>query len=139
VPAPGAPGAAVPGAAPAAAEGEVAALKADCVKAYSKGRGKYKSIVSACAKVLEADPKAADVMVFLANAELERGATKESKEWAQRALAIDANLADPYVFVGNAEQVAGHRKEAKAAYEKYLELAPTGPYANDLRAVLTGL
>jgi CheY-like chemotaxis protein len=132
------PAAAAPTPTPAA-EGEVAVLKADCVKAYNKGRGKYKAIVSACAKVLEADSKAADVMVFLANAEFQRGATKESMEWAQRALAIDANLPDPYVFVGNGEQIAGHRKEAKAAYEKYLELAPTGSYATDLRAVLKSL
>jgi predicted Zn-dependent protease len=121
------------------AGGDLTALKAECVKAYGKGHGKYKSIVSACAKVLELDPKAADVMVMMANAELERGRAKESMEWGQRAMAIDPNLPEPYVFVGNAEQMAGHRKEAKAAYEKYLELAPTGSYANDLRAVLKGL
>jgi tetratricopeptide (TPR) repeat protein len=116
-----------------------AALKAECAKSYANGHGKYKAIVDACGRVLMADPQAADVMVMLANAELERGRTKESMAWAQKALAIDANLPEPYVFVGNAEQLAGHRKEARAAYEKYLQLAPAGSYASDLRAVLKGL
>jgi DNA-binding response OmpR family regulator len=122
-----------------AAAADTAALKAGCVKAYGNGRGKYKTIVSACLRALEADPRAADVMVMLANAELDRGKTKESLEWAQKALAVDASLPEPYVVVGTAEQMAGHLKEAKAAYEQYLELAPTGPFASDLRQVLKGL
>jgi tetratricopeptide (TPR) repeat protein len=123
----------------AAVAGEAVALKAECVKAYGNGRGKYKTIVSTCGRVLEVDPRAADVMVMLANAELDRGKTKESVEWAHKALAVDASLPEPYVVVGTAEQMAGHPKEAKAAYEKYLELAPTGPFASDLRQVLKGL
>lgn len=122
-----------------AAASEASAPRAECVKAYNNGRGRYKQVTTACQRALEADPAAADVMLMLAAAELDRGRAKESMEWAQKALAVDATLAEPYVFVGNAEQSAGHRKEARAAYQKYLELAPTGKYAEDLRAVLKGL
>ena len=34
---------------------------------------------------------------------------------------------------------AGHAQAARTAYNKYLELAPKGRYAQDLRAVLRGL
>src|SRR6185369_6509090 len=99
--------AAPPPAAPAEAQPaavDSGALKADCAKAYSNGNGKYKAITAACGKVLQADPRAADVMVMLANAESNRGRVKESMTWAQKALAIDPALADAYVFVGTGEQ-----------------------------------
>jgi tetratricopeptide (TPR) repeat protein len=54
-------------------------------------------------------------------------------------MAIDPNEPNAYLFVGNAQQAAGRRKDAKVAYQKYLELAPDGPYAADLRAVLQSL
>ena len=46
---------------------------------------------------------------------------------------------DAYVFVGGAEQSAGHRKAAKEAYKHYLQLAPGGRYAADLRAIVGSL
>jgi predicted TPR repeat methyltransferase len=51
-------------------------------------------------------------------------------------VAADPNLADAYVFIGTAEQAAGHAQAAKIAYLKYLELAPTGRYAQDLKAIV---
>jgi len=36
-------------------------------------------------------------------------------------------------------QNAGEKTEARAAYRKYLELAPTGSYAADLRAIVESL
>jgi tetratricopeptide (TPR) repeat protein len=95
--------------------------------------------VAACEPVLAADPNAADVMVMMAETELNRGKLKESRDWAEKALAVEASIPEPYVIIGQAEQQARHNKEAKAAYEKYLELAPTGKYAADVRAILPKL
>jgi len=96
-------------------------------------------VVSACTPVLEADPKAADVMTILANAEFDRLRFKEARTWALKALEIDPTIPDAYAFVATAEQQAGNVKAARAAYEKYLELAPEGRLAADVRAILKGL
>jgi predicted TPR repeat methyltransferase len=52
---------------------------------------------------------------------------------------LDPKLADAYVIIGGVRQDAGDTAEAKAAYKKYLELAPTGQYAADLRAIVDSL
>ncbi len=114
-----------------------AVAKAGCRKAYEAR--KYAEIVAACRRALDAKPDAADVMVMLAHAELDRGHSPRALDWATQATAAEPNLAEAYVFIGGAQQEAGRRKEAKAAYTKYLELAPKGQYANDLRAIVSGL
>jgi Flp pilus assembly protein TadD len=108
------------------------------VKAYNNGRGRYKAVVAACQPVVDADPKAADVMTMLANAELDQSHFKEAGAWALKALEIDPTIADAYACVGAAEQNVGHKAEARAAYEKYLELAPQGRLARDVRDILAG-
>ncbi len=113
------------------------AAKATCRKAYESR--KYKDIVLACKRALEIKADAADVMVMLAHAELDRGRAGQALAWATKAAAADPNLAEAYVFIGGAEQEAGRRREAKDAYKKYLELAPKGQYANDVRAIIGGL
>jgi Flp pilus assembly protein TadD len=131
------PAAAAPAAEAPAAEPD--ALRAACLKAYNDGHGKYKSVMSACAPVVGADSKAADVMTILANAEFDRLRFKEARAWALKALEIDPTIPDAYAFVATAEQESGNLKEARVAYEKYLELAPQGRLADDVRAILKGL
>ena len=57
----------------------------------------------------------------------------------EKAIATDAQRIDAYVLLGNAEQEADKIDEARTAYKKYLELAPTGPFARELRAILNNL
>jgi Tfp pilus assembly protein PilF len=78
-------------------------------------------------------------MVILARAELERGRAVEARSWAKKALAAKPDLADAYVFLGGAEQEVGNPDAAKAAYKKYLDLAPSGRHARELRAVLDSM
>jgi tetratricopeptide (TPR) repeat protein len=78
-------------------------------------------------------------MVMLARAEIDLGRAAEAQNWAKKALRIKRDLPDAYVFLGGAEQEMGRPAEAKAAYRKYLELAPTGRHARELRAVLNSL
>jgi tetratricopeptide (TPR) repeat protein len=96
-------------------------------------------ILAACRSAIEAQPEAADVMVILARAELDRGRATDARSWAKKALAVNPDLADAYLLLGGAEQEANNPAEAKAAYKKYLELAPTGRHARDLRAILDSL
>jgi Tfp pilus assembly protein PilF len=108
-----------------------------CAKALQSKR--TKDVLAACPDALAADPSAADVAVALAKIEFDRGHAAQASMWSKKALAADPNAADAYVFLGGAEQTAGHGKAAKEAYKHYLQLAPTGRYAGDLRAIVGGL
>jgi CheY-like chemotaxis protein len=110
-----------------------------CLKADAGGKGKPMVVLAACRPAIEAEPEAADIMVILARAELDRGRAGEAWTWAKKALSVNPDLADGYLLLGGAEQEAEHPAEAKAAYKKYLELAPTGRHARDLRAILDNL
>jgi hypothetical protein len=117
-----------------AAAGPGAGTMDECKKAFDRHRSK--DVLAKCAEAFTGDPSSADAAVMLAKTELDRGRTQQALDWAQKAIAIDADRADAYAFLGSAEQVAGHAAAAKAAYKRYLQLAPQGRYAADLRAVL---
>ena len=78
---------------------------------------------------------AADV----AQAALEHGRNADAVAWAHKAIAVDPKLAQAFVLLGGAQQQLGHSTEARAAYNRYLELAPAGEHAQDIRALLPGL
>jgi predicted Zn-dependent protease len=124
---------------PTAVPPEAERLGERCRKADARGRGRPAAVLAACRPAIEAEPEAADIMVILARVQLELGRPGEARSWAKKALQGKRDLPDAYVFLGGAEQEMGRPAEAKAAYKKYLELAPTGSHARDLRAVLDRL
>lgn len=109
----------------------------DCRKAYRRARAR--EAVVACGKALALKPDSAEIMTILANAELDRGKNAEALAWADKAIAIDPANSDAYLVAGAVQQQVGKRAEAKRAYEKYLEFAPRGKYAEDVRALLESL
>jgi hypothetical protein len=123
-------------AAPALA-GDASEAQGRCKKAISGKRNK--EILATCPDAFAADSSDADVAVALAKIEFDRGRTAQASDWGKKALAADPNAVDAYVFIGGAEQSAGHRKAAKEAYKHYLQLAPGGRYAADLRAIVGSL
>jgi CheY-like chemotaxis protein len=123
----------------AAALPDTSELRQKCLDTNADGKGKAKAVSTACRPVLEADPKDAEVMVILARVEIDRGRLGEARSLAKRALAADPQRHEAYVYLGTAEQAAGKVEEARAAYKKYLELAPDGPFARELRAILSNL
>jgi len=132
--------------APAAPSSPVAAeapgpdeLRRQCLHADDDGKGRARAVVAACRPALAADPNAADVMLILARAALDRGRLGEARSLAKKALAAEPRLAEGYIYLGNAEQEAGNLEKARAAYKKYLELAPTGRFAREMRAVLDNM
>jgi tetratricopeptide (TPR) repeat protein len=110
-----------------------------CRRADARGKGRPAAVMAACRPAIEAEPEAADIMVILARVQLDLGRPGEARSWAKKALQGKRALPDAYVFLGGAEQEMGRPAEAKAAYRKYLELAPTGSHARDLRAVVDRL
>jgi tetratricopeptide (TPR) repeat protein len=124
---------------PAVVPPEAEELAERCRKADARGKGRPAAVMAACRPAIDAEPEAADIMVILARAQLDLGRPGEARSWAKKALQGKRDLPDAYVFLGGAEQEMGRPAEAKAAYKKYLELAPTGSHARDLRAVLDRL
>jgi hypothetical protein len=129
-PAPPAPAAA------AAAAPDVVQLEKTCRDAF--GQKRPKDVLDSCGRAFEAHASG-DLAVLVAESELDRGRAASALTWAQKAVAADPNIADAYVFIGTAEQQAGHPQAARTAYLKYLELAPEGRFAQDLKAVVAGM
>ena len=117
----------------------IAELREHCRKADAGGNGRPAAVLAACRPAIEAEPQAADIMVILARAELDRGRAGEARSWAKKALEVNPDLADAYVVLGGAEQEAENPEAAKAAYKRYLELAPSGRHAHELRTILDSL
>jgi hypothetical protein len=117
--------------------GTATVVRDRCDKAIRAKRGK--EILVACTDAFAADPSAADVAVALAKTEFDRGRSAQAFVWGKKAIVADPNAAEAYVFIGGAEQNAGHGKAAKEAYKRYLQLAPGGRYASDLRAIVGSL
>jgi CheY-like chemotaxis protein len=111
--------------------------RAACRKAHD-GHA-YQDVLALCPKALAMKPDMPDILLILANAELENGQLTPAKRWAKKALAVDPNVPEAHVFVGFAEQAAGRNAAARAAYLRYLELAPNGKHAEELKAVLERL
>jgi len=126
-----------------AATGGVAATKPQddafeaCHKAFDRHRAK--DVLATCPQAIDTTPQSAELAVMLARTEFERGRARQALDWAKKAVALDAERADAYVYLGGAEQAAGRSAAAKAAYRRYLQLAPQGRHAADLRAVLANL
>ena len=57
----------------------------------------------------------------------------------ERARALAPKDAQVYVLLGAAYQSANRSSDAVTAYERYLELAPDGKFARDVRGILKGL
>jgi tetratricopeptide (TPR) repeat protein len=110
---------------------------AACRKAFDQHRAK--DVLATCPQAIDATPQSAELAVILAKTEFERGRARQALDWAKKAVALDAERAEAYVYLGGAEQVAGRTAAAKAAYKRYLQLAPQGRHAADLRAVLANL
>jgi TolA-binding protein len=112
-------------------------LLAACRTAFTEKRAKDAEV--ACVAAKDAGPESAEANALLGHALFSRKKRKEALLWAERAVELDPKQADAYVIIGSVKQAADDTAAAKAAYKKYLELAPTGQYATDLRAILETL
>jgi hypothetical protein len=116
---------------------EYAALVADGKKQLDRGRSKQAVETLEKAVAMRADGD--DALSLLARAYLDRGNNEKALAAASLAVASNPNRADAYVVIGTVQQTQGHLNEAKTAYQKYLELAPKGEFAADIKSVLSSL
>jgi Flp pilus assembly protein TadD len=102
-------------------------------------RQRARDALANCRQVFASDPRSADAMVLLARADLLAGRPAETLQLAHRAVSANPRHADAYLLIGTVQQVEGRRSEARSAYETYLQLAPLGAHATDVKAILRTL
>jgi tetratricopeptide (TPR) repeat protein len=118
-------------------------------QALSKS-GNTKDAADAYDQAAKADPAHAGMYFFNEAATLyNTGKLTEAGAAADKAIAADPNRADAYYIKGQAliPQATVDPKTQKIvappgcveAYQKYLELAPDGPHAADIKGILTGI
>ncbi len=64
---------------------------------------------------------------------------EEARAYMTKAIAIDGTIAESYYYRGLASIQAKKNAEAKADFQKYLELAPNGPEAKEVKEMLQAL
>jgi CheY-like chemotaxis protein len=117
-----------------ASTGEYAELLRDAQQLRKKG--KRAAAIAAYEKAAALNPAAAAAPAALASMYFDQGNNKKAAEWAQKAVAANTQDPDTYFVLGTANLDLGHKAEARAAYRRYLELAPKGRQAADVRDFL---
>ncbi|MBC8134185.1 MAG: response regulator [Deltaproteobacteria bacterium] len=120
-----------------AAHKDVGRQLGNCRTAFTRNR--FREALVACAAAVAANPRSAEALTIMAHAELNLGHLGRAGELATKAIAIDPGIADAYVIVGGVHQDSGQNNQAKIAYRQYLQLAPRGRYADELRSIVNSL
>lgn len=103
-------------------------------KKDSANRSKYQSMLNAATGISNAIvPYNAGIKAFNANH------IKEAKQYLLRAVEADASFPDSYYLLGLIELNQGDMASAKAQFRKYIELAPNGSHAEEVKGALAGL
>lgn len=109
------------------------------VQIYTKkkdaaNRSKYQAILNAATGTSgAAEPYNAGVKAFNASR------FKEAKQHLLKAVEADSTFADTYYLLGLVNLNQGDVAGAKASFRKYMELAPNGSHADEVKGALAGL
>lgn len=101
--------------------------------------GKLKPAAETLATLAKQAPDHPEVLLLTAQVQLEQEQLPEAQKTADRCVLVDPKLADCWLTLGVLRQNNKDTPGAIAAYEKYLELAPTGRYARDATSQLARL
>ncbi|MCA9712596.1 MAG: hypothetical protein KDK70_42605, partial [Myxococcales bacterium] len=141
----GTPPAADGGATPpptAAPNPEMLAKLEEARKAYTKANGnarKLAPVEQMLNGILATAPNNPDALTLLAQVYLEQNKLDESLATATKCTTVSPESADCWLTIGVNQEIKGTKDVAKAAYQKYIDLAPEGRYANDANKALKRL
>jgi tetratricopeptide (TPR) repeat protein len=116
---------------------DYASLLKEAQRLYRREQAKKAAALAERAIALHPDGDGA--MVLLGNCELDQGNTSAAQAWADKAISANARNADAYLLKGAVLQQKDQTAEAKKFYQKYLDLAPNGKYAEDVRTIVNSL
>ncbi len=92
-------------------------------------------------KALEVDPSQKDLYIRLANIYMNSGVADYSAAATvlNKATSVDPDNPDVYLKLGTAQNNLGRTEAALLAWQKYLQLAPDGEYAEIIREQVASL
>jgi tetratricopeptide (TPR) repeat protein len=93
-------------------------------------RGDAAKADAAYQAALALDPEQPEALYNLGYLAFERGETGRAVEQFQRAVAVDPSFADAHFNLAMALEEMGRSREARAHWEGYLQLEPTGAWAD---------
>jgi hypothetical protein len=124
---------------PAALDPDTLAKLDEARKAYESANGNARKLQPVGVKLQEILAKAPDhpeALTLMAQVYLEQGKMDESLKTSNRCTEVSPGSAGCWLTIGVIQETKGADGIAKLAYQKYLELAPEGRYANDARKAL---
>jgi DNA-binding response OmpR family regulator len=87
-------------------------------------------------QALQQNPGRAEAIALQGLVQLSEGRHTKAAELARKALAIEANVADAHLILGTLDHDNNRMQGAREHFEKYLELAPKGDMAQEVRSIL---
>ncbi|MBN2361275.1 MAG: response regulator [Deltaproteobacteria bacterium] len=102
-------------------------------------RGQLKAAAASYRKALAINSKSPEAHTALANAYYEMDQLVAAERSLKQALKLNEKYAPAYVLLGTVYQSLDRVPEAIKAYDSYLALAPGGPFARDVRDIVSKL
>lgn len=102
-------------------------------------RGKYGLAHEEIEQALKLDGGWPEALLLSAKIHLEEGRFQNAMTVARRVTLVAPGLVQAHIVIGVAEEALGSDEGAVAAYERFLLIAPTHPYATSIRKELKRL
>jgi hypothetical protein len=112
----------------------VSVALAEAKNLYEAGR--LKEALEALDRVVANEASSVRAWQLMGMARYDNGDTRGAEEAARTVLALAPDYADAYLLLATLHIDSGMKDEARAELEKYLELQPEGPHANEAKALL---
>ena len=102
-------------------------------------RGKYKASITQFQRAVKEKPRSVPALLALGDAYLEADKPRSAVQPLETAARLDAQSARAQLLLGTAYQSLGRNAAAVKAYQRYLELEPSGEFIKDVRLILANL
>lgn len=128
----------------AASMGSPPVITDDYARALETGekllkRGKYKLAVTEFKRAVQLNPESVPALLALGDAFLESDSPRNAVKPLEKAAKLDVRSGRAQLLLGTAFQGLGKNGDAVTAYQRYLELDPSGEFARDVRSILANL
>ena len=102
-------------------------------------RAKYRAAVGEFKRAVQLNPESVPALLALGDAYLEADLPRNAVKPLEKAAKIDLKSGRAQLLLGTAYQSQSRNADAVLAYQRYLELEPTGEFAHDVRSILANL
>lgn len=101
--------------------------------------GNLRGAIAEFKKALDVDGTNDKAHAGLGTAYFDANQIDLARRHLERAIELNPRNGQAYVLLGNVYQAVGNNPKARQAYRTYLELQPTGKFADDVRLILNAL